>query len=258
MSDPRFFRKYLEILSEAPPVAPTTTKPATLPATPAPAADANPTPWQQAKAAVGQQYDTYKQIGAGVDAAAKQGSITQQDAQAAKSQVAGAMVRGGIEAGKAAMQGRDPSAAYAGSMIKSTGDTIANSGISTKDVNDSLATANQYRGPNAQDITKHPEYAKLPPAKQKEVLAAQQQLQSYSDDDLAQMQNFDFQKAGKQVQDTGQQMIDQNWKSTGPAAGFVPSANAALGLPTDRAATDAEMDAVANEDLDRIKKFIRK
>jgi hypothetical protein len=89
-------------------------------------------------------------------------------------------------AGLAYMQGKNPQAAAADSVAKSIVSPL--SGV---DVKQAAATAQQYRGPNAQDITKDPQFAKLPLAKQQQVTQAQQQVRDMSDDNFANVQNFD-------------------------------------------------------------------
>ena len=252
MSDPRFFRQYLDILNEAPP-APTPAAPVSQ--------DENPSKWQQAKTAIGQQVDTYKEIGAGVDAAAKQGAISQQDAQDVKAQTARAMIGGGIEAGKAALTGRDPSAAYMGSIIKSQGNAMANSGLDSamKQLGPEIS---QYRGPNAKDITKDPSYLKASPELQAQAVQAQQKIRDVSDDEWAHLTSGNAMKqAGATTAAAGQEMIDQKDWGKGAASGYSPETNKLFGLDPTRQATDAELDAAAtgtNEELERMKKFIRR
>ena len=89
-------------------------------------------------------------------------------------------------AGLAYMQGKNPQAAAADSVAKSIVSPL--SGVDTKQA---AATAQQYRGPNAKDITKDPQFAKLPLAKQQQVTQAQQQIRDMGDDDFANVQNFD-------------------------------------------------------------------
>jgi len=89
-------------------------------------------------------------------------------------------------AGLAYMQGKNPQAAAADSVAKSIVSPL--SGV---DVKQAAATAQQYRGPNAKDITKDPQFAKLPLAKQQQVSQAQQQIRDMGDDDFANVQNFD-------------------------------------------------------------------
>ena len=89
-------------------------------------------------------------------------------------------------AGLAYMQGKNPQAAAADSVAKSIVSPL--SGV---DVKQAAATAQQYRGPNAKDITKDPQFAKLPLAKQQQVTQAQQQIRDMGDDDFANVQNFD-------------------------------------------------------------------
>jgi len=86
----------------------------------------------------------------------------------------------------AKVTGNDPAAAAANSVAKSIVGPL--SGVDTKQV---AATAQQYRGPNAKDITKDPQFAKLPLAKQQQVIQAQQQIRDMGDDDFANVQNFD-------------------------------------------------------------------
>jgi len=238
MSDPRFFRQYLDILNEA-----------------------DPTPFQQAKTAVGQQVQNYKDISAGIDAGVKSGEISQQDAQDVKGQTARAMIGGGIEAGKAAMQGRDPSAAYAGSLIKSMGDAAANSGLDNamKQLGPEIS---QYRGPNAKDITQDPSYIKASPAAQAQAVQAQQKIRDMSDDEWAHVTSGNaLKQAAGTASAAGQEMIDQKDWGKGAASGYSPEVNKAFGLDPTRQATDDELDAAAkgtNEELERMKKFIRR
>jgi hypothetical protein len=251
MSDPKFFRKYLDIISEAP------------------ASENNPSQFQQVKSAVGQQYDNYKNAASMADDAAKQGLISKDGASSAKGDIAGAMVRGGWEAGKAAMSGRDPETAYLGSMFKTIGDKAANSGIDDF-VKKSGPEISKYRGPNAQDITKDPSYLKASPEKQAQIVKAQQSIRDLSDDDYAHLTGGNaIKQAAAQATAAGQSMIDQKDSGKMGASGYSSKANQALGLDPTRQATDAELDAVAtktpqtpvqeeDEELDRIKKLIRK
>ena len=86
----------------------------------------------------------------------------------------------------AKLTGQNPQAAAANSLAKSIVSPL--SGVDTKQA---AATAQQYRGPNAKDITKDPQFAKLPLAKQQQVTQAQQQIRDMGDDDFANVQNFD-------------------------------------------------------------------
>ena len=197
-----------------------------------------PSNFQQAKTAVGQQYNNYKDAGAMADAAVKAGHVSAADAQAVKGQVAGSMVRGGIDAAKAAMQGKNPEQAYQGSMVKSIGDTVAQSGITPQVAQQAAATAQQYRGPNAQDITKDPQFAKLPKARQQEVMQAQQQIRNMSDDDLAAVKNFDAKKAGADLRATGQGIA--NSQKTVKNTMADPNTQAGLASPATYAALGME------------------
>jgi hypothetical protein len=85
----------------------------------------------------------------------------------------------------AKLTGQNPQAAAADSVAKSIVGPL--SGVDTKQA---AATAQQYRGPNAKDITKDPQFAKLPLAKQQQVTQAQQQIRDMGDDDFANVQNF--------------------------------------------------------------------
>jgi len=255
MSDPKFFRKYLDIINEAPDTATTQT----------------PSQWQQAKDAVGQQYDNYKYAASMADNAAKQGLLDPKIASQAKSELASTMMKGGLEAGKAALTGRDPSTAYVGGMFKGIGD-MANKAAPDIDkmMKKNASEIGQYRGPNAKDVTQLPDFQKWSPEKQSEVLKAQEKLRGMSDDEIA---NYTSGNAMKQAAATataaGQSMIDQKDQGNIGASGYSSKANAALGLDPNRQATDAELDAVAtktpqtpvqeeDEELDRIKKLIRK
>ena len=241
--DPRFFRKYLDIVNEAP------------------ASENNPSQFQQVKSAVGQQYDNYKNAASMADDAAKQGLISKDAASSAKGDIAGAMVRGGWEAGKAAMSGRDPETAYLGSMFKTIGDKAANSGIDDF-VQKSGPEISKYRGPNAQDITKDPSYLKASPEKQAQIVKAQQSIRDLSDDDYAHLTGGNaIKQAAAQATAAGQSMIDQKDSGKMGASGYSSKANQALGLDPTRQATDAELNAVVqrtNEELDRLKHLIRK
>ena len=96
---------------------------------------------------------------------------------------------GAKAAGSAAwakLQGQNPQAAAADSVAKSIVSPL--SGV---DVKQAAATAQQYRGPNAQDITKDPQFAKLPLAKQEQVRQAQQQVRDMDDENFANVKNFD-------------------------------------------------------------------
>jgi hypothetical protein len=251
MSDPKFFRKYLDIVNEAP------------------ASENNPSQFQQVKSAVGQQYDNYKNAASMADDAAKQGLISKDAASSAKGDIAGTMVRGGVAAAQAAMSGRDPETAYLGSMFKTIGDKAANSGIDDF-LKKSDPEISKYRGPNAQDITKHPSYLKASPAVQAQMVKAQQSIRDLSDDDYAHLTGGNaIKQAAAQATAAGQSMIDQKDSGKMGASGYSSKANQAFGLDPTRQATDAELDAVAtktpqtpvqeeDEELDRIKKLIRK
>jgi hypothetical protein len=202
--------------------------------------EAEPSNFQQAKTAVGQQYNNYKEAGAMADAAAKAGHISAADAQAAKSHLAGAMVGGGIDATKAAMRGDNPEQAYQGSMVKSIGDTVAQSGITPQVAQQAAATAQQYRGPNAQDITKDPAFAKLPKARQQQVMQAQQQIRNMSDDDLAAVKNFDAKKAGADLRATGQGIANSQKTVKTQMANNDPNAEDGLASPSTYAALGME------------------
>jgi len=202
--------------------------------------EAEPSDFQQAKTAVGQQYNNYKEAGAMADAAAKAGHISAADAQAAKSHLAGAMVGGGIDATKAAMRGDNPEQAYQGSMVKSIGDTVAQSGITPQVAQQAAATAQQYRGPNAQDITKDPAFAKLPKARQQQVMQAQQQIRNMSDDDLAAVKNFDAKKAGADLRATGQGIANSQATVKNKMANNDPNTQAGVASPSTYAAMGME------------------
>lgn len=199
-----------------------------------------PSNFQQAKTAVGQQYNNYKDAGAMADAAAKAGHISASDAQAAKSHLAGSMVRGGIAASQAAYNGQNPEQAYQGSMVKSMGDAVAQSGITPQVAQQAAATAQQYRGPNAQDITKDPEFAKLPKARQQQVMQAQQQIRNMSDDDLAAVKNFDAKKAGADLRATGQGIANSQATVKNKMANNDPNTQAGVASPSTYAAMGME------------------
>jgi hypothetical protein len=255
MSDPKFFRNYLDILNEAQDTATTQT----------------PSQWQQAKDAIGQQYQNYKDLTAGADDAVKQGKIDPESARMAKNKLASTMMAGGWEAGKAALSGRDPSTAYIGGMFKHTGNELTRMAPDMdKMMKQGAAQVAQYRGPNAKDITQNPDFQKYSPEKQAEIRQAQEKIRGISDDELAQYTSGNaFQKMAADTKGIGQSMIDQKDQGSIGASGYSSKANAALGLDPTRQATDAELDAVAkqtpqtpvqeeDEELDRIKKLIRK
>jgi hypothetical protein len=256
MSDSTFFRKYLDIISEAPSTNNTAK---------------GPSQWDQAKQAVGQQIDNYNELTAGADDAVKQGKVSQKDADSVKSGLRSTMIGGGWEAAKAAMTGRDPSTAYVGSIIRDVGKAATNAAPDLdKILKQGGSEFSDYRGPNAQDITKHPSYLKASPEKQAQALKAQETLRGVSDEEWA---NYTSGNAVKQMGSTataaGQSMIDQKDSGKIGASGYSSKANQVLGLDPTRQATDAELDAVAtktpqtpvqeeDEELDRIKKLIRK
>lgn len=246
MSDTKFFRQYLDILNEGPPPGVGPNAPAR-PATPQQTTQPNaaPSQYQQAKDAVGQQVQNYKDISGQIDQGVKQGQLDQKTASAAKSDIAGTMMRGGYEAGKAAIQGRDPSSAYVGSMIRSMGNTAADSGLdaAAKKIGPEM---NKYRGPNAQDIRNDPAFKKASPEQQAQALKDYETIRNISDEDWAYYTSGKaFKELGGQAAQAGQDMIDQkNW-GTGGSAGFSPKANELFGLDPTRQATDAEMQAAA-------------
>jgi hypothetical protein len=181
------------------------------------------------------------------------------------------MMKGGWEAGKAALSGRDPSTAYVGSMFRDVGTAATNAAPDIdKMMKKGGSEVSQYRGPNAKDITQHPDFQKASPEKQAEVLKAQEKIRGVSDDEFANYTSGNaFKQMGATATAAGQSMIDQKDQGNIGASGYSSKANAALGLDPNRQATDAELDAVAtktpqtpvqeeDEELDRIKKLIRK
>jgi len=120
-------------------------------------------------------------------------------------------------AGLAYMQGKNPQAAAADSVAKSIVSPL--SGVDTKQA---AATAQQYRGPNAQDITKDPQFAKLPLAKQQQVTQAQQQIRDMGDDDFANVKNFD-------AKQTAANLASAMKEETTPAATFEMADGKSLG-----------------------------
>jgi len=115
------------------------------------------------------------------------------------------------------MQGKNPQAAAADSVAKSIVSPL--SGVDTKQA---AATAQQYRGPNAQDITKDPQFAKLPLAKQQQVTQAQQQIRDMGDDDFANVKNFD-------AKQTAANLASAMKEETTPAATFEMADGKSLG-----------------------------
>ena len=261
MTDPRFFRQYLDILKEGPPAGVGPNAPMKQPVQQPANTSQEPSQFQQAKDAVGQQYQNYKDISGQIDQGVKQGAVNQNVANQAKSHLAGSMMRGGYEAGKAAMQGRDPSSAYVGSLMKSTGELAANSGLddAMKKVGPEM---NKYRGPNAQDIRNDPAFKKASPEQQAQAIKAYDTIRDISDDDWAHYTSGTAMKqAGQDAIAAGQGMIDQKDWGKGPASGYSPETNKLFGLDPTRQATDAEMNAAAtgtNEELNRLKQLIRK
>jgi len=120
-------------------------------------------------------------------------------------------------AGLAYVQGKNPQAAAADSVAKSIVGPL--SGVDTKQA---AATAQQYRGPNAQDITKDPQFAKLPLAKQQQVTQAQQQIRDMGDDDFANVKNFD-------AKQTAANLASAMKEETTPAATFEMADGKSLG-----------------------------
>jgi hypothetical protein len=264
MTDPRFFRQYLDILNEGPPagVGPNAPVQKTAATTNTQAATPqNPSNWDQAKAAVGQQVQNYKDISADVDAAVKQGGLDPKIAGQAKGHLAGTMMKGGYEAGKAALTGRDPSAAYAGSMMKDVGNLAANSGLDAQ-MKKVAPEMNQYRGPNAKDIRQTPDFQKASPEQQAQALKDFEAIKNLPDDQWNYYTGGNaFKELGGQAAAAGQGMIDQKDWGTGRSAGYTPAGNELFGLDPTRQATDAEWDAAAkgtNEELERMKKFINR
>jgi hypothetical protein len=99
--------------------------------------------------------------------------------------------------------------------------------LSGVDVKQAATTAQQYRGPNAQDITKDPQFAKLPLEKQQQVRAAQKQIQGMDDESFARVQNFD----AKQTQaDLARVMQPSKVNPKTDADLASPAAYAALGI----------------------------
>ena len=245
MSDTKFFRQYLDILNEGPPPGVGPNAPAR-PATQQPVQpNAEPTQYQQAKDAVGQQVQNYKDISGQIDQGVKQGQLDQKTASAAKSDLAGTMMRGGYEAGKAAMQGRDPSTAYVGSMVRSIGNTAANSGLDAS-MKKAGADVSKYRGPNAQDIRNDPAFKKASPEQQAQALKDFDAIRNLSDEEYNYYTGGKaFKELGGQAAKAGQDMIDQKDWGKGGRAGFSPKANELFGLDPTRQATDAEMKAAA-------------
>jgi len=261
MSDPRFFRKYLDVLNEGPPAGVGPNAPVKPTAPPAGTNTQEPSQFQQAKDAVGQQYQNYKDISGQLDQGVQQGLISKDVADKTRSFTQGSMLRGGYEAGKAAMSGRDPSSAYVGSMMKSQGEFAVNSGLddAMKKIGPEM---NKYRGPNAQDIRNDPAFKKASPEQQAQAIKAYDTIRDISDDDWAHFTSGTAMKqAGQDAIAAGQGMIDQKDWGKGPSAGFSPKANELFGLDPTRQATDAEMQAAAtgtNEELDRLKQLLRK
>lgn len=261
MTDPRFFRQYLDILKEGPPAGVGPNAPMKQPVQQPANTSQEPSQFQQAKDAVGQQYQNYKDISGQIDQGVKQGQLDQNIASQAKSHLAGSMMRGGYEAGKAALTGRDPSTAYVGSLIKSQGELAANSGL-----DDAMKKfgpeMNKYRGPNAQDIRNDPAFKKASPEQQAQAIKAYDTIRDISDDDWAHYTSGTAMKqAGQDAIAAGQGMIDQKDWGKGPSAGFSPKANELFGLDPTRQATDAEVQAAAtgtNEELDRLKQLIKR
>lgn len=221
----------------------------------------DPSQFQQAKDAVGQQYQNYKDISGQLDQGVQQGLISKDVADKTRSFAQGSMLRGGYEAGKAALQGRDPSTAYVGSLIRSQGELAANSGLDTamKKIGSEVG---QYRGPNAKDIRNDPSFKKASPDQQAQAIKNQETLRNMSDDDYAYYTSGNAVKqAGQAAIQAGQDMIDQKDWGKGPSSGYSPETNKLFGLDPTRQATDAEFDAAAkgtNEELDRLKQLIRK
>ena len=245
MSDTKFFRKYLDILNEGPPPGVGPNAPAR-PATQQPVQpNTEPTQYQQAKDAVGQQVQNYKDMSGQIDQAVKQGQLDQKTASAAKSDLAGTMMRGGYEAGKAAMQGRDPSTAYVGSMVRSIGNTVANSGLDAS-MKKASADVSKYRGPNAQDIRNDPAFKKASPEQQAQALKDFDAIRNLSDEEYNYYTGGKaFKELGGQAAKAGQDMIDQKDWGKGPSSGYSPETNKLFGLDPTRQATDAEMKAAA-------------
>jgi hypothetical protein len=261
MTDPRFFRQYLDILKEGPPAGVGPNAPIKQPVQQPANTSQEPSQFQQAKDAVGQQYQNYKDISGQLDQGVQQGLISKDVADKTRSYAQGSMLRGGWEAGKAAMQGRDPSSAYVGSLIRSMGNLAADSGLD--DAAKKLGQfASQYRGPNAKDITKDPAYLKASPEQQAQARKDFEAIKSLPDDEYNYIFGGNaFKERGAQAAQVGQDMIDQKDWGTGRSAGFSPKANELFGLDPTRQATDAEMQAAAtgtNEELDRLKQLIRR
>lgn len=246
MSDTKFFRKYLDILNEGPPPGVGPNAPAR-PATPQQPAQPNaaPSQYQQAKDAVGQQVQNYKDISGQIDQGVKQGQLDQKTASAAKSDLAGTMMRGGYEAGKAAMQGRDPSTAYVGSAVRSIGNTVANSGLDSA-MKKAGADISKYRGPNAQDIRNDPAFKKASPEQQAQALKDFDAIRNLSDEEYNYYTGGKaFKELGGRAAQAGQDMIDQKDWGKGPSSGYSPETNKLFGLDPTKQATDAEMQAAA-------------
>ena len=119
-------------------------------------------------------------------------------------------------------------------------------------VKGAAATARQYKG---KDVTKDPEYAKLPAAKQQEYLQAQQTINDMSDDDIDQVEKFDANQAAANIQGVAKtlpnpaNMPDVNLKSNvvdrKTAADYAPAT--VNGKPATPAATFEMDDGIALE-----------
>ena len=129
-------------------------------------------------------------------------------------------------AGLAYMQGKNPQAAAADSVANSIVGPL--SGVDTKQA---AATAQQYRGPNAKDITKDPQFAKLPLAKQQQVTQAQQQIRDMGDDDFANVQNFDAKQTAANLASAMKEEQVQQYNPKGVPIKTAQAAPAPLNVP---------------------------
>jgi hypothetical protein len=155
------------------------------------------------------------------------------------------MMKGGYEAGKAALTGRDPSAAYAGSMMKDMGNLAANSGIDAQ-MKKIAPEMNQYRGPNAKDIRQDPAFKKASPEQQAQALKDFEAIKNLPDDQWNYVTSGNaLKQAGATASAAGQDMIDQKDWGKGRRASHSSETNKLFGLDPTRPATDAEFNAAA-------------
>lgn len=210
MNNPNLFRKYIDILNEQ-----------------------EPTAFQQGVTAVKQQYQNYQQAADTMNAAVKSGAVDPKVASAAKSSLAGSMVKAGVRAG---MQGGDPGV-YMGSMMGDVADAAAGMSKQYADVYQKYAPGST-------------EFKKLSPAQQAQFTQAFSNASTPAEYDATV-------SASKQ---SAQQMMNPAGRTPGAAVRPDQADEYVKKVATQYDMTDAAGNPVTNEeeDLQKIKKFIKR